>query len=167
MSTFANIASGATVFVDANTLVYHFINHARYGAEATDLLERIELQQLSGVTSASMVAEMAHRLMTLEAVTRFNWSYQGIANHLRRHPAEVMQLDRYRQAIDELPLIPLQILPNTGNEVSLACDVVRQYGLLTNDAIVVVQMRQHNLSILASADSDFDRVPGLTRFGPV
>src|SRR5581483_10738944 len=142
MSTFGNIPAGGTVFVDANTLVYHFINHPRYGAAATDLLERIERQQLQGVTSASMVAEMAHRLMTLEAVSRFGWPYQGIANRLRRHPAEVMQLDRYRQAVDELPLIPLQVLPNSGNEVALACDVVRQYGLLTNDAIIVVQMRQ-------------------------
>src|SRR5205807_8781199 len=115
--------SGAAVFLDANTLVYQFVNHPIYGAACTDLLERIERQDLVGMTSASVVGELSHRLMTIEAVSLFAWPYQGIADRLRRHPAEVQQLSRYRQALDELPLVPIQVFPVTGQHVSLAADV--------------------------------------------
>ncbi len=166
MTTFTQIPSGTSVFLDTNTLVYHFINHPVYGGACTDLLERIERQDLAGCTSASVVAEMAHRLMTIEAISRFGWAYQGIADRLRHHPTEVQQLDRYRQAIDEIPLVPLQVLPVNGAQVSLAADLSRQHGLLTNDALLVVIMRHNSLNHLASKDSDFDRVPGIVRYGP-
>lgn len=44
--TFASIANGSAVFLDANTLVYHFIAHAQFGAACTELLERIENRDL-------------------------------------------------------------------------------------------------------------------------
>jgi predicted nucleic acid-binding protein len=38
--------------------------------------------------------------------------------------------------------------------------------LLTGDALIVAAMQQHGVIHLASADTDFDRVPGITRYGP-
>ena len=110
---------------------------------------------------------MAHRLMALEAADRFGWPHQGIAQRLKAHPVEVGQLARYRQAIDELPLFKVQILPVTGGLVSLAADVSQQTGLLCSDTLIVTVMRAHGLTHLASHDADFDRVPGLTRYAPV
>ena len=167
MSIFANIPRGAAVFVDANSLVHHFTNHPTLGAASTDLLERMERQEFTGYTSATVLGELSHRLMTVEAVSVFGWPYQGIANRLRRRPADVQQLARYRQAIDELAAIPIQILPITGSFVSLAADVTKQYGLLTNDALIVVVMQNNGLSHLASNDSDFDRVTGLIRYSAI
>jgi predicted nucleic acid-binding protein len=51
--------------------------------------------------------------------------------------------------------------------VSVAADISQQFGLLTNDALVVSVMRNHGLTLLASHDADLDRVPGLTRYTPV
>jgi len=45
--------------------------------------------------------------------------------------------------------------------------VSQQTGLLTNDALIIAVMQAHGLTNLASSDTDFDRVPGLTRYGPV
>ena len=39
---FADLVAGASVFVDANTLVYHFQPHPVFGSPCTDLVERIE-----------------------------------------------------------------------------------------------------------------------------
>ncbi len=39
--------------------------------------------------------------------------------------------------------------------------------LLTNDAITVAIMQSKRLAKIASADTDFDRVPGILRYGPV
>jgi predicted nucleic acid-binding protein len=89
-----------------------------------------------------------------------------MANWLRRHPNEVQRLRRHRQAIDSLAAIPITILPVGGSHVSQAADLSIQHGLLTNDALIVVVMRDHSLSHLASLDADFDRVPGITRYAP-
>ena len=105
--------------------------------------------------------------MTIEACQRFGWPARGIARRLRRHPSEVQQLTRPRQAVDELTLIGLDVLPVAKVQVSQAPDLSRQYGLLCGDALAVAVMQAHGLVHLASRDPDFDRVPGLTRYGPV
>jgi predicted nucleic acid-binding protein len=38
--------------------------------------------------------------------------------------------------------------------------------LLSGDALVVAVMQANGLTNLASGDSDFDRVPSITRFAP-
>lgn len=65
--TFAQLGAGDAIFVDANTFTYHFEPHPRWGAACTQLLQRIELQQLVGYTTSHVVAEVSHRLMTIEA----------------------------------------------------------------------------------------------------
>ena len=59
--TFADLSKGDSVFVDANTFVYHFQPHATYGPPCTGLLKRIELQELIGYTSTDVLSEVAHR----------------------------------------------------------------------------------------------------------
>jgi predicted nucleic acid-binding protein len=85
---------------------------------------------------------------------------------LRHHPTEVQQLTHSRQTVDEITLIGLDVLSVNKSHVSLAPDVSRQTGLLCGDALVVGVMQAHGLTNLASNDTDFDRVPGLTRYAP-
>jgi predicted nucleic acid-binding protein len=164
--TFASIPSGASVFLDANPFIYYFLPHATLGPACKVLLERIENQDLRGFTSADVLGDVAHRIMTLEAVATFGWPLTGIAQRLKAHPSEVQALNRYRQAIDEIGLIGIQVVPTTGRLVSLAADVSRQTGLLTGDALVTATMRDLGLTLLASHDADFDRIPGISRFSP-
>jgi predicted nucleic acid-binding protein len=164
--TFQDIPAGAAVFVDANTFIYYFSPDPKLGPPCEQFLERIENRELEGYTSAHVVSEVAHRLMTLEACAVFGWPYPGIAARLRNHPSEVQQLVRYRQAIDEITLFNVQVLSVTGPQVSQAANISRQTGLLSSDALIVAVMREANLTCLASQDADFDRVPALTRYAP-
>ncbi len=165
--TFKDIPSGAAVFLDTNCLVYAVFVDPRYGPACERLLERIDNQDIQGFTSAHVLSEMAHRVMTLEAATRFNRPLTGMANWLRRHPAEVQQLVRHRQAIDEVQVNKVEVLPIERIDVSCAADFSTPFGLLSSDALIVTVMQRHGLSHLASNDADFDRVPGLTRYAPV
>jgi predicted nucleic acid-binding protein len=165
--TFLDILTGQAVFVDANVFLFYFHPDPVLGPPCDQLLRRIENGDSQGFTSAHVLNEMVHRLMTEEAHQRFGWTMTGIARRLRRHPTQVQVIFRPRQAIDELSLIGLQILPVTGAQVSLAIDVSIQYGLLSSDALVVAVMRQQGLQALASHDSDFDRVSGRTRYAPL
>jgi predicted nucleic acid-binding protein len=164
--TLADVAAGTTVFVDANIFVFALANHPTYGAACDAFLDRIENQEIVGVTSAHVLGEVVHRMMAIEASDRFGWPAQGIANRLRRHPTEVQQLTRPRQALDEIVAARLTALAITPAHASLAVDLSRQTGLLYGDALVVAVMRDQGITQLASLDADFDRVPGLARYAP-
>jgi predicted nucleic acid-binding protein len=47
-----------------------------------------------------------------------------------------------------------------------AAALSQQQGLLSGDALVVAVMQAHGLTLVASHDADFDRVPGITRYAP-
>jgi predicted nucleic acid-binding protein len=66
----------------------------------------------------------------------------------------------------QLTLIGIDVLSVAKRHVSLAPDISRQTGLLCGDALIVAVMQSHGLTLLASEDSDFDRVPGISRYGP-
>ena len=51
--------------------------------------------------------------------------------------------------------------------VAVATAISQQYGLLSNDALIVAAMQARGVTKIASNDADFDRVPGLTRYAPV
>jgi predicted nucleic acid-binding protein len=165
--TFARISNGSQVFLDANTLVYHATADPTYGAACKQLMERIARRDIEGLTSAHVLGDVAHRVMTLEAIAQLGWSAQGIGNRLRQHPAEVQKLTRFRQAVDEVAQSGIQVLTIDGQLVATAALLSQQHGLLTGDALIIAVMRQHHLTNIASLDADFDRVPGITRYGPV
>jgi predicted nucleic acid-binding protein len=164
---FSELAAGDSVFLDANTLTYHFQPHPVLGLPCTDLLERIERQELLGFTSTHVLSETAHRLMTLEACGSFGWPFAGIAQRLRQHPAQVKTLVRFRQAIEQIPRYRVQLMPIPIPLIEKATEVSQQTGMLHNDALVVAVMQANGLTKLASHDADFDRLPGLTRYAPV
>jgi predicted nucleic acid-binding protein len=130
------------------------------------LLKRVELQQLPGFTSIHVLADVAHRLMTLEAINRFGWPASGIANHLRRRHTEIPKLTVYQQAMSGIGQMGIQLLPLTLAILQTAASICQQYELMTGDALVVALMRSHGLTNIASLDADFDRVPGMARYTP-
>jgi len=67
--TFDDISAGAVLFLDANSLVYAATADPQYRPACKRLLERIENKELQGLTSAHVLSEMAHRIMTIEAAS--------------------------------------------------------------------------------------------------
>lgn len=114
-----------------------------------------------------MLSDVAHRLMSLEACATFGWPYAGIAQRLSRHPNEVKQLFRFRMAIEAAIAIGIQAIPVHPSHIDTATSVSQQFGLLSNDALIVALMQTQGISQLASHDADFDRVTGFQRFESV
>jgi predicted nucleic acid-binding protein len=162
----AAIPDGDRVFLDANTLIYHFTEHPQFGPPCAELLDRIDRSKVEAFTAAHIVSEMAHRLMTIEASQLFGWPFAGIAARLRRHSQEIQNLPMFRAAVDELRKSRIQVYSVNLNFIADATILSQQFGLLSNDALLVAVMQHHGLVNLASGDSDFDRVAGITRFGP-
>ena len=105
--------------------------------------------------------------MTIEAASLFGWPASGIVYRLKRQPQAVRQLTRFRQALQEVQAMSVQVLPVSNPQVLLAGDVSLQFGLLSNDALVVAVMQTNQLTHLASNDADFDVVSGISRYAPL
>lgn len=104
--------------------------------------------------------------MTLEAILAFGWPIAGIARRLRRNHADIAKLTRFRQAVDEVPLLGIRVLTVTQPLISAAAAASQQFELLSGDALIVAVMQRHMLTNLASLDADFDRVSSVTRYVP-
>src|SRR5206468_12934060 len=153
---FADLRRGDAVFLDANIFIYHFAPDPALGPPCSQLLQRIENQELLGFTSLHLLPEVAHKLMTTEANARLGWPFAGMANRLRRHPAEVHKLTGHRLAIGRIAHSRVQILPFAVGQLLAAAAASQQYGLLTNDALTVAVLQTNGLSKIASHDGDFD-----------
>jgi predicted nucleic acid-binding protein len=165
--TFDDPSAGDQVFLDANILTYFFQPHPTLGPACQRLIDRIERQQLAGFTSTHVLGELAHRLMTFEATVLFGWPFAGIGNRLRNHPDQVRRLEAFRMAIERMVQSKFTILTIPADLLIPAADLSQNLGLLNNDALVTTLMQAHGLNKLASSDTDFDRVPGLVRYGPI
>ncbi len=96
--TFADIPTGEMVFLDANVFIHYFGRDPDLGPPARDLLRRIESGELRGFTTTHILAEVLHRLMTIEAMQSLGWPYAGIAQRLRQHPDAIEKLHVFRIA---------------------------------------------------------------------
>jgi predicted nucleic acid-binding protein len=158
-----DVSAGESVFLDANLLVYHFIPFPVLGPLCTKLIERIASKEVAGFTSTHVLGEVAHRLMTTEASQQFGWTSKAV-ERLKQDPTRIQQLRTFRDAIAKVPQLGIQVLTIPADLNAAAAGVSIQYGLLTNDALVVAVMQANGLTNIASSDADFDRVPGLKRY---
>ncbi|MFV2069627.1 MAG: type II toxin-antitoxin system VapC family toxin [Pirellulales bacterium] len=163
--TFDDLDDGESLFLDANTLVYHFSAHPIFGPACGQLMARIEKQAIIGYTSTQLLSNVAHRLMTIEASAAFGWPFAGIATRLKRHHSEIPQLAQFRAAIESAANSEIRVLTIPSHLIARAAAISQQFELLSDDALVVALMQEHGLTHLASYDADFDRVPSLTRYG--
>jgi len=146
--TFDQIPPGAAVFLDANSLVYHFTNEPTYGLACNTLLKQIEQGLLSGFTSTDVLGDVVHRLMTLEAITLKGWPQAGIAARLRKHHGVISQLTIFQQALASLPQMRVQVIPITLALIEAATSMSQQFELLTGDALIVAVMQHQGLTHL-------------------
>lgn len=121
---------------------------------------------MRGFTSAAVLSDGAHRMMTIEAMQRFGWPIAGIAARLRNNHAQIANLTQFQQAIEMVPQLGIHVWDVTLDLVLTAAKLSSQLELLSGDALIVAMMQAHGLSSLASNDADFDRVRGLARYAP-
>jgi predicted nucleic acid-binding protein len=146
--------------------VYHFAADPVLGPSCSQLLARIANQDIQAFTSTHILSEVAHHLMTLEAANQFGWTSK-VVNRLKQQPTQIQKLTSFRASIEAVALLPIQVLTILPDWIAVAAGLSQQFGLLSNDALIVVVMQAHGLTKLASHDADFDRVPGLTRYAPL
>jgi predicted nucleic acid-binding protein len=166
LENLAALPSGRRVFIDANIFIYHFAQ-APLSAACTTFLRRVEIGEVLGITSVVVLAEVAHRLMVLEAIASFEFPSRTAVKQLKEHPTLVNQLTHYKIASEKIPAFNVTVEPITAVHFRLAQNLSTAHGLLTNDSLTAAVMQTSTLVDLASNDPDLSAVPGLTIWQPL
>jgi len=151
--------SGSRCFVDANILVYYFVNNPLYSAPCDGFFRRVAAGDLLGFTSPMMISEALHRIMLSDVQVQFSTT-KPLA-YIQRHPHLIRQLTLYRLASQTLDRLGLSILPVHIALFASAVGVAQTHSLLTDDASTVALMQREALQILITNDDDFDAIPGI------
>ncbi len=80
------IPDGIVCYLDATIFYYHLVDTPVLADDCSDLLKRIELGSVHGVTSTVFIAEATHKVMLADVVQRYGVEHRGLIARLKRHP---------------------------------------------------------------------------------
>lgn len=149
------VPAGSSIFIDSSIFIYHF---TAVSVQCRDFLERCELGEIRGMTSVVVLAEVAHRLMMIEAVAAGSVTAGNVAKKLRERPAVVRKLRIYSEQVERIPLMGIEVMPVSLKTFSQIFALQRGPGLLVNDSLVAAAAGEAGAGGIASADRDFERL---------
>ena len=159
----SEIPRGARIFLDSSIFLHHF---AGASPQCRTLLERCERSEVRGATSAFVVAEVAHRLMCLEAVAQGLVTPGQVARKLRERPEVAQKLQAHEETTARIPLMGVEVLALDLRVLLAAGTLRRRVGLPASASLVAAGAREAGIDAVASAEVDLERVEGLRLYRP-
>jgi predicted nucleic acid-binding protein len=157
------IPRGSLVFIDANVFIYHFAGRSD---DCSALLTRVESGDLQGATGDTVLLEVGHRLMIVEAIEQGLRPGANPAARLAKQPGRVQHPSKYFFSLQKIPQMGVEILSLPRDFLSRTQEFRQAHGLLVNDSLVPLYMREAGARYLASSDAAFDRIPWVRRAAP-
>ena len=148
-----DIPTGSLCVVDTNVLLY-----AEQGvsSQAQRLIRRCASGELKGVLPQTVWQELTHKLMLAEAMMRGLTSGGNPAAKLAAKPDAIRGLTLYRAKVQSLLELGFGFEPcQLGDLTDRVFALQQQYGLLTNDAMVLAVALRLKANALVSSDKAF------------
>ena len=156
------------IFIDANIFLHHAFDS---DAMSVEFLVGVESRSFKAFTSSLVLEEVFFKLVVQSASNLLNKvTLPGIKGLLRDSKKRALLLTPvlgYRNYVDLLKESGLSVMDLKGSDILKAMQMVSAHGLLTADAAHLAVMERNAILNLASADSDFYVVPGITVWSPV
>jgi predicted nucleic acid-binding protein len=167
MNDLACVPPGTRIFVDATILALHFTGHPELGPPCRDFLDRCASREIKGYTSVIAASETTHRVIVNETRTHLGLTTSSeTVIYLKRHPKVVKGLRQHLTVASKIYHLGVEILPVSYKDLHRGNRVRQQYGLMTNDSLIVATMQRRRLRHLATHDRDFARVSMLRIWYP-
>lgn len=159
------------IFVDANIFLFHAFAHPQHGDAARRFLERLEMAEISAVTSVLVENEVVFKIVLQEAATLLDRpTLWNVRQALRDDPVFREQVYRpgqqYQDYIAALSHKGLRLVDVTVDQMQRAVDLGAELGLLITDATHVATWRAHDIVNIATGDEDLWEIPGATAWVP-
>jgi len=157
------IKKSEVVLLDANILIYGILDKSEQCAR---LLRRCTSKDVIGVIGLPHFAEVMHRLMMFEARENEWVSGGNPVKMLSERPERVRVMTRYADAIKGLLASGFSFEPTVKEDFFSALSFQRQYGMMTNDALLAALADRMRIQAIASADRTFANLHGVILYTP-
>jgi predicted nucleic acid-binding protein len=157
------LPAGARCLVDANIFIYHF---GALSAECTDFLARVARREVEAHITAIIVAEVLHRRMVAEALSKGLISAGKPLQKLKADPAVIKGLTDYVVEMEKLLKLPVVAHEVTAADVAASHALRSAHGLFVNDSVNLACALRLGISDVVTNDEDFKRVPAITVWQP-
>lgn len=161
-----NIPTGAKVFIDSNIFIYHFLSKHILSESCTNILKNIEDGIYHGYTSVVVLKEVLHILMLSDVIELYDLKPNSAVAYLKKHPEVVRELTKPSDSIEKIEQMNIVVLPLTDIDIIKSRIIRENYGLLTNDSVNLFLIQNHNISYIATNDTDFDNIKHIHVFKP-
>ncbi len=104
--------------------------------------------------------------MLSEVVEKYRIKPHQAVRYLKENPESIISLEKCEVAVEEIPEFNVEILSLGEDAVFESRGLRKQYGLMTNDSLNLYSMKSRGLRIIATNDSDFDRIKGIEVWKP-
>jgi predicted nucleic acid-binding protein len=160
--TLQDIPDQVTVMLDTNIVIYALFPQVAHHQVCKELLERGARSEVQLRLTVSAASDILHRAMILEFLAQGQVQRSADAvTYLKQNPQAVQQLTRYKSILRNLTQSKIMILPMTYRDLHSSRQYREQYGLLTNDSLILAVMQRERIQYLATNDPDFERVLGI------
>ena len=131
------------IFLDSNIPMYWGGKPSKYLKACGSILKAVAREKVEGITNAEVLQEILYRF----------W-------HIR-------DMDRGRQVFVHFSCIITTVWPVTIEDGILGRELTDSYGIGPRDLVHVASMRNADITYIASADRDFDRIELVERIDPL
>ncbi len=157
------IPKNERVIIDTNILVYA---NQRSSVQCVKLLQSCAEQEVYGIITTHILAELTHVLMLSEAREIGLITGSNPAKQLSVNPQKIKSLNRYESLIRDLLSIGLQLEALNREDFLTAMSLQRQYGLLTNDALFIAVAIRLRIKSVVSSDLAYKDIRNILLYSP-
>lgn len=157
------IPHGQIVVVDANVILYA---NQMSSKQCMKFIERIAMDEITAILPVHILAEVMHVLILAEAREIGSVVGSNPARQLSENPNKVRSLVRYESYIRDLFTVGFRLESLKQEDFITAMTVQRQYGLLTNDALLASVGIRMRIGAIVSADKIFRNLRDVKVFSP-
>jgi predicted nucleic acid-binding protein len=157
------LPGGASCLIDSNIFIYHLSGRS---TECSEFMARIGCFEIQAFVTTTTVAEVLHRRMIAEALTKNLIGPGQPLKKLKANPGVIQTLTDYFAEVEDLLQLPFQIIETTRADISASRTFRRAHGLFVNDSINLACANNRGLTDIVSHDADFRRVPSINIWEP-
>lgn len=162
-------SSSQPIFIDANIFLDYALPNIKFGEKIADFLERIEMQELTAVTTPVVLNEVSYILLLQRGMTILKSKNRDEVRSKIKADGRFASIcydavDTFNELLSNLD--GLKLTPVQPEDYLLASDLGRAYNLLPIDALHLSAMRREHISDIASRDRDFKGIDGIRLWSP-
>jgi len=161
------LQEGAQVFIDANIFLNVIFENPEFSGPSARFLENVHNGIFHGTTSVIVLNEVLHRLLIAVVVHDARISTQDAVAYLKSYPEYVRGAVKVWTLIEDIRSMKnLKVFGISEKTFIRSLSVMKDSGLMSNDALHVACMDEHAVDTIATYDRDFERVSRINILKP-